>query len=139
MKAVSGLGFVVAHGNGWRVKVFGVVGPTRKGQAGRRKAEGDLVWVRQASTRDEMQQRLRDMLIASGQPAAPSVAVGPPEQASAAPSVMVAPAAPSVSIVPLQQVGSPGPPRKRLRQQPSSSWSSSHTWSLLMGTGTLER
>ena len=116
-----------------------VFGPMHCWPAARRKAEADLAQARQASTRDEMQQRLRDMLIASGQPDAPSVAVGPPEQASAAPSVMVAPAAPSVSIVPLQQVGSPGPPSKRLCQQPSSSWSSSHTWYLLVGTGTLER
>ena len=71
--------------------------------------------ARQASTRDEMQQRLRDMMVASGQPAAPLVAVGHPEQVSAAPSVVAAPAAFSVAIVPLQQVGAPGLPRKRLR------------------------
>ena len=54
-------------------------------------------------------------MVASGQPAAPLVAVGHPEQVSAAPSVVAAPAAFSVAIVPLQQVGAPGLPRKRLR------------------------
>ena len=67
--------------------------------------------ARQASTRDEMQQRLRDMTVASRQPAVPSVAVGPPEQAPAAPLVAVAPAVSSVAVGPRQQVG---PPRKRL-------------------------
>ena len=54
-------------------------------------------------------------MVASGQPAAPLVAVGHPEQVSAAPSVVAAPAAFSVAIVPLQQAGMGGLPRKRLR------------------------
>ena len=48
-------------------------------------------------------------------PAVPLVAVGSPEQAPAVPSVVVVPAGSSVPIVPLQQVGAPGLPGKRLR------------------------
>ena len=90
--AVSELGSVQKHRGGWRVIVFlggEVTGPTHHGPAARRKAEADLAQAQGASTRDEMQQRLRDMIVASGQPAAPSVAVGPPEQAPAAPLVAV--------------------------------------------------
>ena len=63
---------------------------------------------------EEMQQRPWDMMVASGQPAAPLVAVGHPEQVSTAPSVVAAPAVFSVAIFPLQQVGVPGLPRKWL-------------------------
>ena len=77
-----------------------VTGPTRYGWDARTKAEADLAQARQASTREEMQQSLRDMHVASGRPAALSVAVGLPEQAPAAPSMGVALAAPSVAVVP---------------------------------------
>ena len=81
LRALSELGHVQKHGNGWRVKVrFGheleVRGPTHHGPGARRKAEADLAQSRQASTRDEMQQRLRDMMVASGQPGVPSMVVG---------------------------------------------------------------
>ena len=98
------------------------------GSAARRKAEADLAQARQASTRDEMQQCLRDMNVASGQPAAPSVAVGPPEQAPAAPSVAVAPVASSVAVGPLQQVGTPGPPGKRLRGRSPGLGTTGQSW-----------
>ena len=82
-----------------------------------RKAEADLAQARQAS-RVRRCNSLRDMMVASGQPAAPLVAVGHPEQVFSAPSVVAAPASSSVAIVPLQQVGAPGLPRKRLRGKP---------------------
>ena len=61
-----------------------------------------MAQARQASTRDEMKPRLWDMnvasglMVASGELAAPSVAVAPPEQVSAAPPVV---------FDPLQQLG----------------------------------
>ena len=66
LKAVSELGIVVEHGNGWRVQVrLGhdciVIGPTRYGSDSRSKAEADLAQARQASTRDEMQCFLRNL------------------------------------------------------------------------------
>ena len=86
------LGSVQKHGTGWRARVLCVTGPTRYGWGARTKAEADLAQARQASTREEMRQCLRDIKVASGHPAASSVAVGPSEQAAAAPSVAVAPA-----------------------------------------------
>ena len=76
LKVVSELGSVVEHGNGWRAWVkFSrdevVRGPTHYGLAARRKAEADLARARQASTRDEMQRRLRDMRLASAVEATP--------------------------------------------------------------------
>ena len=131
LKAVSELGSVQANGHGWRARVqfnreLMVSGPTYYGRAARRKAEASLAQAQLASTREEMQQRPRDMMVASGQPAAPLVAVGHPEQVSTAPSVVAAPAAFSVAIVPLQQVGAPGLPRKRLCG--NSMGSDSLTW-----------
>ena len=68
-RAVCELGSVQKNGNGWRVQVcFGrdvvVYGPTHNGPAAGRKAEADLAQARQASTREEFQQRLRDMMVA---------------------------------------------------------------------------
>ena len=74
LKAVSELGKVQKCGDGWRAKVefsrkLIVTGPKRHGPAARRKAEADLAQAQGASTRDEMQQRLWDMMVASEQPA----------------------------------------------------------------------
>ena len=67
MSVASGqLGSVVAHGTGWRAKVFGAVGPTRNGRDARRKAQADLVWARQASMRDEMQHSRTACCVLSG-------------------------------------------------------------------------
>ena len=68
-KAVSEFGSVQKHGNGWRVRVdvgcaLVVSGPPYYRLAARRKAEADLAQARQASTREEMQPCLRDMVIA---------------------------------------------------------------------------
>ena len=65
-KALSELGFVVLHNNGWRARVkFSkdciVEGPTHYGSDSRSKAEADLAQVRQAPTRDEMQCRLKNL------------------------------------------------------------------------------
>ena len=68
-RSVCKLGTVQKHGTGWRARVLRVTGPTRYGWDARTKAEADLAQARQASTRKEMQQRLRDMMVASGQPA----------------------------------------------------------------------
>ena len=99
--AISDLGRVRPHYNGWRAKVefrrdLIVYGPTHHGPAARRKAEADLAQAREASTRDEMQRRLREMTDRAA-PAAPPVAVGH----------AAAPAAPPGPP--------PQPPRKRLR------------------------
>ena len=86
LKAVSELGTVVEHGNGWRAWVrFGrdvvVAGPVHYGRAARREAEADLAQARQASTRDEMQRCLQYMSGASRpkpstSPAEPSPQLG---------------------------------------------------------------
>ena len=65
-KAVSELGAVAEHGNGWRARAqlgrgLEVTGPTHFGPVARRKAEADLVHARRASTRDEMQRVLRNL------------------------------------------------------------------------------
>ena len=65
-RAVSELGVVVEHGNGWRAKAqlgrgLVVTGPTHFGRAARRKAEADLVHARRASTRGEMQRVLQNL------------------------------------------------------------------------------
>ena len=79
-KAVSELGSVQKRGNGWRAEarfafgpgqpgpLIGQPGPMLYGPAARTKAVADLARARQASTREEMHQRLRDMMVASGQP-----------------------------------------------------------------------
>ena len=77
-----------------------------------RKAEADLAQARWASTCEEMQQRLQDMMVAPGHPAGPSVAVEPPEQHGMPLHSGVLHSV--VAVVPLQQEGSPGLPRKRL-------------------------
>jgi hypothetical protein len=71
LKAVSELGTVVENGNGCRAwlrlgRDLVVTGPTHYGRAARREAEADLAQARQASTRDEMQRRLRNLSGVSG-------------------------------------------------------------------------
>ena len=67
LRSVCQLGSVQKHGTGWRARVLCVTGPTRYGWDARTKAEADIAQARRASTRKEMQQRLRDMMVASGQ------------------------------------------------------------------------
>ena len=67
LKALTEIGSVCQHDNGWRVWVklgrnVVVTGPTHRGHAARREAKGDLAEARQASTREEMQRLLQDKL-----------------------------------------------------------------------------
>ena len=68
LRAVCQLGSVQKHGTGWRARVMfscrQITGPTRYGWDARTKAEVDLAQARRASTREEFQQRLRDMMVA---------------------------------------------------------------------------
>ena len=83
LQSVCKLGTVQKHGTGWRARALfssthEVTGPTHHGRDARRKADADLAQARQASTRDEMQQCLRDMKVVSARAAGPSVAIGAP-------------------------------------------------------------
>ena len=87
-KAVSELGTVAEHGNGWRAWVkLGcdrvVFGPTHYGRAGRREAEADLAQARQASTREEMQSCLQNLRDGAARAAMPSAATSGVAQSAA--------------------------------------------------------